>query len=129
MDYSEELYHQLLKMRALGKKNYDEERYSQSLVELRKAEKALDKASDAYEENPTDENEEIVFDRDDEWYSANERTTWLREIMEGKRSDPKMTDTMYEIHGYKMKEESDKFFSEWSQRVCPEGYWMPGMKR
>jgi len=70
MDYSEQLYQQLLKMRVLGKKNYDEE--------------------------------------------ANK--------------NQKMTDTMYEILGYKVKEEGDKFFNEWTQRVCPQGYWVPGMK-
>jgi hypothetical protein len=66
MDYSEELYQQLLKMRILGKKNCDEVH--------------------------------------------------------------KMTDTMYEILGYKVKEEGDKFYDEWRQRVCPQGYWVPGMK-
>jgi len=40
----------------------------------------------------------------------------------------KMTDTMYEILGYKVKEEGDKFYDEWRQRVCPQGYWVPGMK-
>jgi hypothetical protein len=67
MDYSEEAFQELLKMRALGKK-----------------------------------------------HSA---------------SKNQMTDTMYEILGFKVKGECDKIFSEWTQRVCPEGYWMPGMKR
>ena len=69
MDYSEELYQQLLKMRALGKKKHSEQRQYQV-----------------------------------------------------------MTDTMYEILGYKEKEECDKIFNEWKQRVIPHGYWMPGMK-
>jgi hypothetical protein len=70
MDYSEQLYQELLKMRILGKNNYDEEEKVKQVI----------------------------------------------------------TDTMYEIRGYKVKEEGDTFFSKWTQRVCPQGYWSPGMK-
>ena len=129
MDYSEELYQQLLKMRALGKKNYDEERYSQSLKDLRKADKALEEARKAWEKDPTDENEEILDDRDYDVFCAETMVRWRREVMDGMRSDPNMTDTMYELHGYKVKEEADKTFEQWKQRVVPQGYWMPAMSR
>jgi hypothetical protein len=118
MEYSEKAYQQLLKMRANGKKNYDEWCYSQSLDDLREANNALKEAIDAYYRDPTVANE------------AEKIVTWRREIMEGKRSDPKMTDTMYELRGYKMKEECDKYYAEWTQRVIgPKGYWTPGMTR
>jgi len=68
MEYSEQLYQELLKMRILGKKNCDEEKVKQG-----------------------------------------------------------MTDTMYEILGYKEKQQCDKIFNEWTQRVFPQGYWAPGM--
>ena len=129
MEYSEEAYQQLIKMRALGKKNYDEERYSQSLDDLRQANDARDEAIDAYYRDPTEANEEIVDDRDYDVFCAEYELTRRREIMEGKCSDPKMTDTMYELHGYKVKEEADKVFNDWTQRVFgSKGYWMPGMK-
>jgi len=53
----------------------------------------------------------------------------MRALGKKHSSKNQMTDTMYEILGFKVKGEGDKFFSEWTQRVCPEGYWMPGMKR
>jgi len=106
MDYSEEAYQFLLKMRAKGKKDYDEERYSQSIKDLHDAhhlkmpQSVLEKAK------------KMVYYR--------------RDIIDGKIKDPEMTDTMYELHGYKMKEEADKFFEQWTQRFCgSKGFWMP----
>ena len=90
----------MLKMRAHGKKHYDEERYSQSLKDLRKADCDLEKAK--------------------------KMADYLRDIMDGKIEDPEMTDTMYELHGYKIKEEGDKFFEQFKQRVFgSKGFWMP----
>ena len=130
MDYSEELYQQLLKMRALGKKNYDEERYGKSLQDLRKADKALDDARRAWEKHPTDANDDILEDRSYDFYCADTMVTYLRDVMDGKIQDPKMTDTMYEIRGYKMKEESDKAFSKWRLDFFgDEGYWIHGIPR
>jgi len=107
MDYSEEAYQFLLKMRALGKKNYDEERYSQSLKDLRDL-RDLDVPQSVLEK-------------------AKKMADYLRNIMDGKIEDPEMTDTMYELHGYKMKEEADKFFEKFKQRICgSKGFWMPG---
>jgi hypothetical protein len=103
MDYSEEAYQFLLKMRAYGKKNYDEERYSQYIKYLRDL-RDLDRT-------------QSVLDKAD----------YLRDIMDGKINDPEMTDTMYELHGYKMKEEADKFFEKFKQRICgSKGFWVPG---
>jgi hypothetical protein len=128
MEYSEQAYQFLLKMQVNGKKNYDEERYTKSLIALANAHKALKEAIKAYEEDPTDENEEIVEDRDYDVFWEEAESECFREIMEGKRSNPKMTDTMYAIHGYKMKDECDKILEEWTQRVLgPQGFWAPGM--
>ena len=111
MEYSEEAYQQLLKMRALGKNNYDEERYSQSLKDLRKADRALAEAKKAWEKNPSDENDEILDDRDYDVFYAENMASYLRDVMDGKIQDPNMTDTMYELHGYKVKEEADKYWN------------------
>jgi hypothetical protein len=126
MEYSENAYQQLLKMRDLGKKNYDEERYTKSLVSLAAARQALQKAMDAYMKDPTDENDEIVETRDYDVFWEETQAMWFRDIMDGKRQDPKMTDTMYEIHGYKMKEEADKYFNAYILNTFgPKGYWTP----
>jgi hypothetical protein len=128
MEYSEEAYQVLLKMRSIGKKNYDEERYTQSLVDLRKADKALQEAMNAYKKDPSVENEEIMDHRDYDVFCEKIKSSYLRDVMEGKVQDPKMTDTMYELHGYKVKEECDKAFNDWSLKFFgPEGYWVPGM--
>lgn len=130
MDYSEQAYQELLKMRFIGKKNYDEERYTNALVDLRKADKALQEARKAWEKDPSDENDEILDDREFDVFFAETTLSYLRDVMEGKVQDPKMTDTMYELHGYKVKEECDKAFNEWSLKFFgPDGYWTPGMSR
>jgi hypothetical protein len=107
MEYSEEAYQELLKMRAHGKMLYHEERYSESLKNLAWAHRTLDKAT---------------IDK------AKSAVAYFLAVAEGRLEDPNMTDTMYELWGYKNKEACDKILSEWCQRVCPEGYWMPGMK-
>lgn len=107
MDYSEEAYQELLKMRAHGKILYNEQRYTESLKNLARARRTLDKES---------------VDK------AKSAVAYFLAVAEGSLKDPNMTDTMYELWGYKNKEECDKIFSEWSQRVCPEGYWAPGMQ-
>ena len=117
-------------MRALGKKNYDEERYGKSLSDLRKAHKALDKAINASYKDPNDANGEIVEGRRYDLLQAETQVTLLREIRDGKRSDPNMTDTMYEIRGYKMMEKPDVTFSKWRLDFFgDEGYWIPGIPR
>jgi hypothetical protein len=127
MEYSEEAYQVLLKMRSIGKKNYDEERYTQSLVDLGKARKALQEAMNAYKKDPSVENEEIMDDRDYDVFCEEKKSSYLRDVMEGKFQDPKMTDTMYELHGYKMKEECDDFLNKWSLEFFgTKGYWVPG---
>ena len=116
----------MLKMRAHGKKHYDEERYSQSLKDLRKADKALAEASEVYKMNPTYENGKILDDRDYDVFCAENMASYLRNIMDKKIKDPEMTDTMYELHGYKIKEEGDKFFEQFKQRICgSKGFWVP----
>lgn len=107
MDYSEEAYENLIKMRELGKKDYDEERYSQSIKDLHDA-RNLKMAQSVLEK-------------------AKKMVYYRRDIIDGKIKDPEMTDTMYEMHGYRIKEKADKFFEEWTNRVCPKGYWTPGM--
>lgn len=130
MDYSEEAYQQLLKMRALGKKNYDEERYGKSLSDRRKAHEALYKATDAYCKDFTDENGKIVDDRRYDLLLAETQVSLFRDIIDGKRSDPNMTDTMYEMRGYKMMEEPDVTFGKWRLDFFgDEGYWIPGIPR
>jgi hypothetical protein len=127
MDYSEEAYQELLKMRANGKKICDEERYTESLTNLAFARKTFEAARQAYDHNSTEEFCDLVNKARTSVERLRNVSNYLRAVMEGKINDPNMSDTMYELRGYKEKEECDKIFSEWTQRVCPQGYWTPGM--
>jgi len=126
MDYSEEAYETLLNMRTRGKASYDEDRYTESLKNLGQARKAFEKKQLAYEKNSTEEFCVIAKKARDTLEHARAVSTYLRGIMEGKISDATMTDTMYELHGYKIKKECDEIIKEY---FGPEGYWMPGMPR
>jgi len=127
MEYSEEAYQQLLKMRDLGKKNYDDERYSKSLISLGWARTNFEKARVNHETNNTPLSLDLAHKARDAMEHARAVATHFHEIMQGKRSDPTMTDTMYELRGYKMKEESDEIFSKWCLDFFgSKGYWTPG---
>jgi predicted ABC-type transport system involved in lysophospholipase L1 biosynthesis ATPase subunit len=129
MDYSEEAYQILLKMRSNGKQHYNQERYAKSLTALGLARRNFHNARQDCEEKGTRVSMEHAKKMSSDLEHAKAATTRLREIMEGKIKDLKMTDTMYEIMGYEIKQESEEVFNEWTARVCPEGYWMPGMSR
>ena len=122
MDYSEQDYKILLKMRANGKMNYDEERYMESLKYLGKARQLFETTRHAYEKNNTEEFRVIAKNARDALEHARAVSTYRRDIMEGSIQDPKATDTMYELRGYKMMEECDEIMAN---SFGSQGYWMP----
>jgi hypothetical protein len=78
-----------------------------------------------YEKNNTEEFRAIAKKARNALEHAKAFSTHLRYIMEGKIKDSTMTDTMYEVRGYRVKEECDEIMKE---SFGPAGYWMPGMK-
>lgn len=124
MDYNEEAYQQLLKMRANGKAQYNEDRYTESLKYLSKSHQLFETTCQIYEKNNTKESREIAKKVRDALEHARAVATHRRDIMEGKIKDSTITDTMYELLGYNMKEECDEVIKEF---FGPAGYWMPGM--
>ena len=119
MDYNEEAYQKVIKARALGRKIYFEGLYSTSLKDLAWARHELQEA----EKNSTDVEKARTY-----LETRKEAVSHIRAILEGRIQEEKPNWTIYEVIGYKEMEECDRIFSDWRQRVCPEGYWMPGMK-
>ena len=122
MEFSEKAYENLIKMGVLGKRIYNEERLSKALTSLAWARRALEES----QANPYMSMHMEKARQDVE--AANATVEYYLAILDGTREDPNITSTMYEIMGYKEKEKADKAFDEYCNRVCPKGYWMPGME-